>query len=200
MFFASFPMPTSTAAMQILPPNQLRAQVSALFLLISNLIGLGLGTTAVALLTDRWFRDPAAVGQSLSALIGAAAVACVVLLAMGCGSYRRSLAAEATPGAVEASDGATPLTAPASTAATGWRRGATIRRGSGDATGAPPRACGDNPRMTYQLLKMLHVAAVAAWLCGSLFVSLFLLTSQPQEGEAPRNARCWARCAAGPCS
>ena len=42
--------------MQILPPNQLRAQVSALFLLISNLIGLGLGTTAVAaLLTDRWF-------------------------------------------------------------------------------------------------------------------------------------------------
>ncbi|MGE8617796.1 MAG: spinster family MFS transporter, partial [Achromobacter spanius] len=40
MFFASFPMPTSTAAMQILPPNQIRAQVSALFLLISNLIGL----------------------------------------------------------------------------------------------------------------------------------------------------------------
>ena len=106
MFFASFPMPTSTAAMQILPPNQLRAQVSALFLLISNLIGLGLGTTAVALLTDRWFRDPAAVGQSLSAMIGAAAVACVVLLAMGCGSYRRSLAAEAAPGAAEASDGA----------------------------------------------------------------------------------------------
>ena len=71
----------------------------------------------MALLTDRWFRDPAAVGQSPSALIGAAAVACVVLLAMGCGSYRRSLAAEATPGAVEASDGATPLTArPASTA------------------------------------------------------------------------------------
>ena len=54
--------------------------------------------------------------------------------------------------------------------------------------------------MTYQLLKMLHVAAVAAWLCGSLFVSLFLLTSQPQEGEAPKERRCWARCAAGPCS
>ena len=42
--------------------------------------------------------------------------------------------------------------------------------------------------MTYQLLKM-HVAAVAAWLCGSLFVSLFLLTSQPQEGEAPRERK-----------
>lgn len=36
---------------------------------------------------------------------------------------------------------------------------------------------------------MLHVAAVAAWLCGSLFVSLFLLTSQPQEGEAPKERK-----------
>ncbi|MBB1593880.1 MFS transporter [Achromobacter sp. UMC46] len=94
MFFASFPMPTSTAAMQILPPNQLRAQVSALFLLISNLIGLGLGTTAVALLTDRLFKQPAAVGQSLSLLIGGATVLCVLLLASGCARYRRSLAWE----------------------------------------------------------------------------------------------------------
>ncbi|TRM49759.1 MFS transporter [Achromobacter sp. LC458] len=94
MFFASFPMPTSTAAMQILPPNQIRAQVSALFLLISNLIGLGLGTTAVALLTDRLFKNPAAVGQSLSLLIGVATVLCVLLLAAGCASYRRSLGQE----------------------------------------------------------------------------------------------------------
>jgi hypothetical protein len=95
MFFASFPMPTSTAAMQILPPNQLRAQVSALFLLISNLIGLGLGTTAVAMLTDRLFKNPAAVGQSISVLIGVAAVLCIGLLAAGCKHYRRSLNLEA---------------------------------------------------------------------------------------------------------
>lgn len=94
MFFASFPMPTSTAAMQILPPNQIRAQVSALFLLISNLIGLGLGTTAVALLTDRLFMNPGAVGQSLSLLIGGATVLCVGLLAAGCSSYRQSLTRE----------------------------------------------------------------------------------------------------------
>lgn len=95
MFFASFPMPTSTAAMQILPPNQIRAQVSALFLLISNLIGLGAGTTAVALLTDRLFQRPAAVGESLSLLIGVATVLCVGLLAAGCASYRKSLDREA---------------------------------------------------------------------------------------------------------
>lgn len=44
--------------------------------------------------------------------------------------------------------------------------------------------------MTYQLLKMAHVAAAVAWLAGSLFVSLFLLTSQPQEGDqAPKERK-----------
>lgn len=44
--------------------------------------------------------------------------------------------------------------------------------------------------MTYQLLKMLHVAAVVAWLGGSLFVSLFLLSSQPQDSEeAPKERK-----------
>jgi hypothetical protein len=112
MFFASFPMPTSTAAMQILPPNQLRAQISALFLLISNLIGLGAGTTAVALLTDRLFKLPAAVGHSMSLLIGVATLLCIGLLAVGCGNYRRSLVREealADPGG--APGGATPLPA-----------------------------------------------------------------------------------------
>jgi uncharacterized membrane protein len=46
------------------------------------------------------------------------------------------------------------------------------------------------PRMTYQLLKMLHVAAVVAWLGGSLFVSLFLLSSQPPDSdEAPKERK-----------
>jgi len=105
MFFASFPMPTSTAAMQILPPNQLRAQISALFLLVSNLIGLGLGTTLVALLTDRVFRTPAAVGDSMAVLIACATLACIVLLGAGCGAYRRSLAREGHDDAAEAQAG-----------------------------------------------------------------------------------------------
>jgi len=91
MFFASFPMPASTAVMQILPPNQMRAQVSALFLLISNLIGLGLGTTAVALLTDRLFHDPLQVGSSISLINAGASVLAIVLLGIGCKAYRASL-------------------------------------------------------------------------------------------------------------
>lgn len=94
MFFASFPMPASTAAMQILPPNQMRAQVSALFLLISNLIGLGLGTTLVALLTDRLFQSPALVGHSVSLLNAGAVLLTLGLLIKGCGHFRRSLERE----------------------------------------------------------------------------------------------------------
>ncbi|MGU7774383.1 spinster family MFS transporter [Burkholderia sp. MR1-5-21] len=91
MFFASFPLPTSAAAMQALAPNQMRAQVSALFLLVSNLIGLGLGTTTVALFTDRVFGAPAAVGHSMAIVNLAAAVLAALLLGAGCRQYRKSL-------------------------------------------------------------------------------------------------------------
>jgi hypothetical protein len=94
MFFASFPMPTSTAAMQTLAPNQLRAQISALFLLVQNLLALGLGTTIVALFTDKVFASPLAVGHSVSIVNGCAATLAVVLLGVGCRHYRESLARE----------------------------------------------------------------------------------------------------------
>lgn len=99
MFFASFPMPASTAAMQILSPNQVRAQVSAVFLLISNLLGLGLGTTLVALITDRYFGVPAAVGSSMSIVSFAASLLAIVLLAKGCKCFRHSMQREHPVGA-----------------------------------------------------------------------------------------------------
>jgi len=94
MFFASFPMPTSTAAMQMLAPNQMRAQVSAVFLLISNLIALGLGTTVVALITDKVFGSPKAVGDSMSIVNLVATLLAAVLLWIGCKHFRASLIRE----------------------------------------------------------------------------------------------------------
>jgi MFS family permease len=94
MFFASFPMPTSTAAMQMLAPNQMRAQVSAVFLLISNLIALGLGTTVVALITDKVFGSPKAVGDSMSIVNLVATLLAAVLLWIGCKHFRASLILE----------------------------------------------------------------------------------------------------------
>ncbi|WP_250515134.1 MFS transporter [Caballeronia sp. INDeC2] len=95
MFFASFPLPTSAAAMQALAPNQMRAQISAMFLLVSNLIGLGLGTTLVALITDKVFGSPLAVGNSMAIINAVAIVLAIVLLHVGCKQYRASLRREA---------------------------------------------------------------------------------------------------------
>jgi len=87
-------MPTSTAAMQTLAPNQMRAQISAVFLLVSNLIALGIGTTLVALLTDKVFGSPKAVGNSMSIVNLVATLLAVVLLWFGCRQFRLSLARE----------------------------------------------------------------------------------------------------------
>jgi hypothetical protein len=52
----------------------MRAQVSALFLFVNNLVGIGAGPVAVALLTDRVFGVPQSVGMSV-AIVGAVAAA-----------------------------------------------------------------------------------------------------------------------------
>ena len=94
MFFSTFPIPASAAATQMLTPNQLRAQVSAKFLLISNLIALGVGTTAVALLTDKYFENTLMVGNSISIVNAIAGIIGVFLLFKGCKYYRESILLE----------------------------------------------------------------------------------------------------------
>ena len=91
MFFLTFPQGTNIAAFQLITPNQMRAQVSAVFMLTTNVFGLGLGATAVALLTDYVFGVPEQVNYSLalfSLLIGTPALACLVA---GLKPYRQSL-------------------------------------------------------------------------------------------------------------
>jgi MFS family permease len=64
-FFASAPFGVAPAAIQQISPPHLRGQASAIYLFVINLIGLGLGPTAVALVTDYVFHDDNAVGMSL---------------------------------------------------------------------------------------------------------------------------------------
>lgn len=94
MFFASFPMPISTAAMQMLAPNQLRAQISAIFILISNLVAVGVGTTLVALITDRIFENPLMVGMSLTIVGFFSCILAFILLNKGCKAFSTSIKAE----------------------------------------------------------------------------------------------------------
>lgn len=92
LFFTSAPFGVAPAAIQRMMPNAMRAQATALYLFVINLIGLGLGPTAVALVTDMVFHDQGSVHLSLLAVGLVADVAGIVLLWRGLAPYRHSLA------------------------------------------------------------------------------------------------------------
>jgi hypothetical protein len=79
------------AAIQEMMPNQMREQASALYLFVINLIGLGLGPTAVALVTDYVFHDDNAVHVSLLIVEGLAHLVAIALIGLGLKPYRQSL-------------------------------------------------------------------------------------------------------------
>jgi len=54
------------AAIQIITPNEMRGQVTALFLFVFNVIGFGFGATVVALLTDHVFGGEAGLPFALA--------------------------------------------------------------------------------------------------------------------------------------
>jgi MFS family permease len=83
MFFSAFAFGAAAAGLQWLTPAPMRAQVSATFLFVNNLVGIGGGPVAVALLTDRVFGTPAAVGTSLAIVGGSAALLAALVLAAG---------------------------------------------------------------------------------------------------------------------
>lgn len=91
-FFASFPVGAAAAAIQEIVPNEMRAQASALYLFVVNLIGLGMGPTAVALVTDYIFADDAMLRYSLLAVGVAAGTIAALLFWAALAPYRRSVA------------------------------------------------------------------------------------------------------------
>ena len=65
VFCLSMPFGVAPAAIQEIMPNAMRGQASAIYLFVITLIGLGLGPTAVALVTDFVFADDQALRYSL---------------------------------------------------------------------------------------------------------------------------------------
>ncbi len=90
-FFASGPFGVAAAAIQQMMPNSMRGQASAIYLFVVNLIGLGLGPTAVAMTTDFIFRNDAMVGYSLLVVGTVAHILSAILLWSGMKPYLRSL-------------------------------------------------------------------------------------------------------------
>ena len=65
-FFSAFQGGIAAGTLQLMTPGPMRAQVAALYFLLANLIGIGLGPTVVAVMTDFVFANDAAIGKSLA--------------------------------------------------------------------------------------------------------------------------------------
>ena len=89
--FAAAPFGIAPAAIQQMMPAAMRGQASAVYLFILNLIGLGLGPTAVAFFTQHVFGRDNAVNYSLLVVAVTASLAAAVLLWIGLKPFLRSL-------------------------------------------------------------------------------------------------------------
>jgi MFS family permease len=80
IFFSNMPYSCAGTAIQLIIPNRARAQVTAIYVTFTTLVGLVVGPIVIGLMTDHVFRDPADVRYSLAIVVAIAAPAMVVLI------------------------------------------------------------------------------------------------------------------------
>lgn len=91
IFFLALPQGLPSAALQVVTPNRLRAQVTAIYFFIGNLIANGFGPTIPALLTDYVFRDPAMLRYAIAIVGGVSVPLSLLVLSLGIAAYRESV-------------------------------------------------------------------------------------------------------------
>lgn len=91
IFALSMPFGVAAAAIQEIMPNPMRGQASALYLFVITIIGLGIGPTAVALITDKVFGDESMLRYSLLIVSLIASGLALALLMAALKPYRESL-------------------------------------------------------------------------------------------------------------
>jgi MFS family permease len=83
---------TGAAALMMITPNQLRAQTTALYYFVINVLGLSIGGAAVGIVTDFVFGDELALRYALSLISGAAGVLGLGFLSINLRFYRAAMA------------------------------------------------------------------------------------------------------------
>jgi MFS family permease len=91
IFFMAFPQGLPSAALQVVTPNPLRAQMTAIYFFIGNLVASGLGPTIPALLGDYVFKDPAMLRYALFSVEVVVLPLSLLCLYFGFGAYRTSV-------------------------------------------------------------------------------------------------------------
>ncbi len=85
---------TGASALMMITPNQFRAQAAAMYLFVISLMGLTLGPTVVALVTDYVFADEGALRYSIALVSGVAGALAWIVLGW-CTKHYRVAATEA---------------------------------------------------------------------------------------------------------
>ena len=80
-----------SAALQLITPGHMRAQFTAIMLFFANLLGLALGPSSVAFMTDYVFGDDLALRYSLAILPIIVCPIAIVLLLQGLKPYRKAI-------------------------------------------------------------------------------------------------------------
>ena len=87
----AIPTATAGAALMMIVPNQLRAQTTAIYYFVINVLGLTIGPLAVALLTDRVFHNEAMLRYSIAIVSGGAGAMALGFLIANIKHFRASV-------------------------------------------------------------------------------------------------------------
>lgn len=90
-FFAGVMNSLPATALQAVAPNQLRAQITAIYFLIGNLVSLGLGPTIVAAISDNLLGGDENIGLSLAIVSGVTIAIASLLLGRALKPFRDSV-------------------------------------------------------------------------------------------------------------
>ncbi len=90
-FATAAPYGAAAAALQEMMPNRVRAQAIAILLFILNLIGMGMGPTFVALMTDKVFMNESEIRYSLVSMYLVGSILMIIFSLMAFRPYTRAI-------------------------------------------------------------------------------------------------------------
>ena len=106
IFTGAMPYGGAAAAFQEITPNQMRGQVSAIYLFWLNFAGIALGSTLVALVNEHMFGGGRGVSPAMASVCGLAAGASAIIFAFGRKPYRAAMAETGAAATLKAASGA----------------------------------------------------------------------------------------------
>ena len=101
IFFLAGSPTLATVAVHMIAPPRARAQLQSIYLMMTNIIGLGLGPTLTVFLSEWLFDGPADIGLGLAAMVVVAGPVALVILLLARRDFARRFHESAQEGALQ---------------------------------------------------------------------------------------------------